>query len=83
MDRFLAAEGITPWLGYDADHLTDDIDVVVIGNAVSRGNPEVEAVLARRMRYVSLPEMVRERFLWNVRGRSSWRARTARPRRRR
>ena len=63
MDRFLAAEGITPWLGYDADHLTDDIDVVVIGNAVSRGNPEVEAVLARRMRYVSLPEMVRERFL--------------------
>ena len=63
MDRFLAAEGITPWLGYDADHLTDDVDVVVIGNAVSRGNPEVEAVLARRMRYVSLPEMVRERFL--------------------
>ena len=34
MDRFLAAEGITPWLGYDADHLTDDIDVVVIGNAL-------------------------------------------------
>ena len=67
MDRFLAAEGITPRLGYDADHLTDDIDVVVIGNAVSRGNPEVEAVLARRMRYVSLPEMVRERFLWNAR----------------
>ena len=67
MDRFLAAQGITPLLGYDADHLTDDVDVVVIGNAVSRGNPEVEAVLARRMRYVSLPEMVRERFLWNAR----------------
>ena len=67
MDRFLAAQGITPWLGYDADHLTGDIDVVVIGNAVSRGNPEVEAVLARRMRYVSLPEMLRERFLWNAR----------------
>ena len=67
MDRFLAAEGITPWLGYAADHLTDDIDLVVIGNAVSRGNPEVEAVLARRMRYVSLPELVRERFLWSAR----------------
>ena len=67
MDRFLAAQGITPWLGYDADHLTGDIDVVVIGNAVSRGNPEVEAVLARRMRYVSLPEMVRDRFLWRAR----------------
>ena len=67
MDRFLAAQGITPLPGYDAGHLTGDEDVVVIGNAVSRGNPEVEAVLARRMRYVSLPEMVRERFLWNAR----------------
>ena len=67
MDRFLAEQGIAPYLGYDADHLTGDIDIVVIGNAVSRGNPEVEAVLARRMRYVSLPEMVRERFLWNAR----------------
>ena len=63
MDGFLAARGITPRLGYDARNLGDDIDVVVIGNAVSRGNPEVEAVLARRMRYASLPEMVRDRFL--------------------
>ena len=67
MDNFLAGQGITPLLGYDPDHLTGDIDVVVIGNAVSRGNPEVEAVLARRIRYASLPEMVRERFLWNAR----------------
>ncbi len=67
MDSFLAGQGITPMLGYDAAHLTDDVDVVVIGNAVSRGNPEVEAVLSRRMRYVSLPEMVRERFLWPAR----------------
>ena len=63
MDGFLAAQGITPFLGYDARHVTDDIDLVVIGNAVSRGNPEVEAVLARRMHYVSLPEMLRDRFL--------------------
>ena len=67
MDGFLAAQGITPLLGYDAEHLTEDIDIVVIGNAVSRGNPEVEAVLARRMRYVSLPEMVRDRFLRGAR----------------
>ena len=67
MDAFLAGRGIAPLAGYDADHLTDDIDVVVIGNAVSRGNPEVEAVLERRMRYVSLPEMVRERFLRDAR----------------
>ena len=67
MDAFLAGQGIAPLVGYDAEHLTDDIDVVVIGNAVSRGNPEVEAVLERRMRYVSLPEMVRERFLRGAR----------------
>ena len=67
MDAFLAGQGIDVLPGYDADRLTGDVDVVVIGNAVSRGNPEVEAALARRMRYVSLPEMVRERFLRDAR----------------
>ncbi|CAI8049521.1 UDP-N-acetylmuramate--L-alanyl-gamma-D-glutamyl-meso-2,6-diaminoheptandioate ligase [Geodia barretti] len=37
--------------------------MVVVGNAVSRGNPEVEAVLDRRLRYCSLPELVRDTFL--------------------
>ena len=64
MDRFLEAQGIVPLLGYEASHITDDIDVVVIGNAVSRGNPEVESVLDKGLRYVSLPEMLRDRFLW-------------------
>ena len=67
MDGFLEEQGIVPLLGYDAAHITDDIDVVVIGNAVSRGNPEVERVLDKRLRYVSLPEMLRERFLWTQR----------------
>ncbi len=67
MDSFLAEQGITPALGYDAAHITDDVDLVVIGNAVSRGNPEVEAVLAHKIRYCSLPEMVRDRFLWGDR----------------
>ncbi len=67
MDTFLEAQGITPALGYDAARITDDLDVVVIGNAVSRGNPEVEAVLERKIRYCSLPEMVRDRFLWGDR----------------
>ena len=64
MDRFLAEQGIMPLLGYDAVHITDQIDLVVIGNAVSRGNPEVEAVLEQGIRYMSLPEIVREFFLW-------------------
>lgn len=65
MSDFLAARGIRCLEGFDEAHITSDIDVVIIGNAVSRGNPEVEAVLDRRLRYRSLPEMVRETFLWD------------------
>ena len=67
MSDFLAARQIPCQDGFDADHITDDIDLVVIGNAVSRGNAEVEAVLDRKIRYRSLPEMVRETFLWDRR----------------
>ena len=67
MDQFLASQGIVPQIGYDVAHVTDDIDLAVIGNVVSRGNPEVEAVLERRIRYASLPETVRDRFLWGRR----------------
>ncbi|MEZ5290340.1 MAG: UDP-N-acetylmuramate:L-alanyl-gamma-D-glutamyl-meso-diaminopimelate ligase [Vicinamibacterales bacterium] len=65
MSDVLRAEGITLLDGYDPDHVTDDLDVVVVGNAISRGNPELEAVLDRSLRYVSLPEMIRETFLWD------------------
>jgi len=67
MSTFLEAEGIDTLRGYDAAHITPDLDLVVVGNAVSRGNPEVEAVLDRKIRYCSLPEAVREHFLWAAR----------------
>jgi UDP-N-acetylmuramate: L-alanyl-gamma-D-glutamyl-meso-diaminopimelate ligase len=67
MSDFLAAEGIRTLTGYKAEHITSDLDVVVVGNAISRGNPELEAVLERNVRYCSLPEMVREEFLWDAR----------------
>lgn len=67
MSDFLAAEGIPILAGFDAAHLTSDVDLVVVGNAISRGNPELEAVLARRLRYCSLPEAVRDEFLWDSR----------------
>jgi len=67
MSDFLAARDIPCLDGFDPDHLTADVDLVVIGNTVSRGNPEVEAVLDRKIRYRSLPEMVRETFLWDRR----------------
>src|SRR5215813_5997556 len=67
MSDFLAAEGIPALSGYRAEHITSDLDVVVVGNAISRGNPELEEVLDRKIRYGSLPEAVREHFLWGAR----------------
>ncbi|MBM42800.1 MAG: UDP-N-acetylmuramate:L-alanyl-gamma-D-glutamyl-meso-diaminopimelate ligase [Acidobacteria bacterium] len=67
MSDFLAARDIAVHDGFDADRITDGLDLVVIGNVVSRGNPEVEATLDRKVRYCSLPEMVRETFLWERR----------------
>ena len=44
-----------------------DLDLVVVGNAISRGNVELEEVLDRKIRYCSLPEAVRDHFLWGAR----------------
>ena len=67
MSTFLEIEMIRTFSGYDAGHITLDIDVVVVGNAISRGNAELESVLDRRLRYCSLPEAVRDHFLWKAR----------------
>ena len=67
MSDFLERESIRVLDGYHADHITPEIDVVVVGNAISRGNPELEEVLDRKMRFVSLPETIRDTFLWNAR----------------
>src|SRR4051812_9071505 len=67
MSDFLAAEGIPALSGYRAEHITGDLEMVVVGNAISRGNPELEEVLDRKIRYCSLPEAIREHFLWGAR----------------
>jgi UDP-N-acetylmuramate: L-alanyl-gamma-D-glutamyl-meso-diaminopimelate ligase len=67
MSDFLAGEGIPVQSGYAAEHITSDLDLVIVGNAISRGNPELEEVLDRKIRYCSLPEAVREHFLWGAR----------------
>ncbi len=67
MSEFLSSEGIRAFDGYDAAHITGDLSLVVVGNAISRGNPELEAVLSRKIRYCSLPEAIREHFLWGAR----------------
>src|SRR3954464_5946382 len=67
MSDFLSAESIRVLSGYRAEHITGDLDLVVVGNAISRGNPELEDVLDRKIRYCSLPEAIREHFLWGAR----------------
>ena len=44
-----------------------ELDLVVVGNAISRGNAELEEVLDRKIRYCSLPEAIRDHFLWGAR----------------
>src|SRR5256886_16772616 len=67
MSDFLAAEGITTLVGYRPEHISGDLGLVVVGNAISRGNPELEEVLDRKIRYCSLPEAIRDQFLWGSR----------------
>src|SRR4029434_8459866 len=67
MSTFLESERIRTMSGYKHEHVADGIDLVVVGNAISRGNAELEAVLSGKMRYCSLPEAVREHFLWTSR----------------
>jgi UDP-N-acetylmuramate: L-alanyl-gamma-D-glutamyl-meso-diaminopimelate ligase len=64
MSEFLVQQGITLLQGYHREHITADLDLVVVGNAISRGNSELEEVLDRKIRYCSLPEAVRDHFLW-------------------
>ncbi|MBU6401214.1 MAG: UDP-N-acetylmuramate:L-alanyl-gamma-D-glutamyl-meso-diaminopimelate ligase, partial [Verrucomicrobia bacterium] len=63
MSTFLAERGIPVRQGYAEANLTPRPDLVVIGNAISRGNPEAERVLQDKVRYCSLPELLKECFI--------------------
>src|SRR5246127_1603177 len=63
MSKFLEEKGIALNAGYRAENIPADADVVVIGNAMKRGNLEVEAVLNRKLLYLSLPEVLGNFFL--------------------
>src|SRR3979490_427606 len=68
MSTMLERIGIGLMQGYDAAHLEPAPDCVVVGNAIPRGNPEVETALNRRLLYRSLPDVLKEEF---IRGRRS------------
>ena len=67
MSGMLESLGIQIMRGYDATNVGSP-DCIVVGNAIPRGNPEVEAALNRRLNYRSLPEVLKEEF---IRGRRS------------
>jgi UDP-N-acetylmuramate: L-alanyl-gamma-D-glutamyl-meso-diaminopimelate ligase len=63
MSTQLESQGIFLMEGYRAENLDPKPDLVIIGNALSRGNPEVEAVLNRGLNYVSGPEWLAKHVL--------------------
>ena len=63
MSTLLEGLGITLCEGYGGANLDDAPDLVVVGNKVSRNNPEVEAMLDRNLPFVSLPQALAELFL--------------------
>lgn len=63
MSTFLASKGLKIMEGYRASNIPEEATTVVIGNAISRGNDEAEAILDRRLRYQSLPEVLKDYFL--------------------
>jgi len=63
MSTQLEALGIEILNGYKAENADVGADVTVVGNAISRGNPELEEVLSRKLVYRSQAEIVREEFI--------------------
>ncbi|MGB1310239.1 MAG: UDP-N-acetylmuramate:L-alanyl-gamma-D-glutamyl-meso-diaminopimelate ligase [Leucothrix sp.] len=63
MSTLLESQGIELTQGYDPDDIPADVDQVVVGNVMSRGRPIVEAVLDKRLRYISGPQWLYENIL--------------------
>src|SRR5688572_2020549 len=63
MSTFLTRLGIQLFEGFSEKHLVPRPDLVVVGNAISRGNPEVEHVLNEKIRYASMAEVLKEFFI--------------------
>jgi UDP-N-acetylmuramate: L-alanyl-gamma-D-glutamyl-meso-diaminopimelate ligase len=68
MSTMLQSLSINVAQGFKREHLTPAPDCVIVGNAIPRGNPEVEETLRRKLLYRSQAEVVKEEF---IRGRHS------------
>jgi len=63
MSTFLKKMDIAVFDSYNETHLSPPPDLVIIGNSMSRGNPEVEIVLEKKLPYISLPVALSEFFI--------------------
>ena len=63
MASVLKAQGIHAIEGYSPDNLPPTADVFVIGNAISRGNPEVEALLERKLPFDSMAGLLKRHVI--------------------
>lgn len=63
MSDFLREKGVAIAAPFAAENIPAETDLVVVGNAIGRGNVELEAVLDRRLPYQSMPETLRHFFL--------------------
>lgn len=63
MSTQLEALGIELREGYDPAHIPDDVDLVIVGNALTRGNPAIEHVLNNDIPFASGPRWLGETYL--------------------
>jgi UDP-N-acetylmuramate: L-alanyl-gamma-D-glutamyl-meso-diaminopimelate ligase len=63
MSTFLESKGIEISQGYSPENVPAETDLIVVGNAICRGNPELESILNAKLFYRSLPEALKEFFL--------------------
>ncbi len=63
MSTFLEEKGIAIQAGYKPENLPTEDVILVVGNTIKRGNPELEAALEAKRYYLSLPEALKTYFL--------------------
>ena len=63
MSTFLESLGISVLQPFGEQNLMPVPDVVVVGNAISRGNPELEYLLDQRIPFVSMPQVIHQEFI--------------------
>lgn len=63
MSTQLEAQGIKLFNGFDPQHIDSNVDCIIVGNVIKRGNPAMEYVLEKNLPYVSGPQWLAETIL--------------------